>query len=388
MKNLNFLPNQYKKNKKFTISHNYLSKQFSDYKIIQNKIKKIIKFNDFTLGSEVNKFEKNFSSLIKSKYCIGVGSGTDAIYLALKTLGLGNKDEVITTPYTFYATVNAIVQADCTPKFVDASLKDFNIDPSLIEKKITKKTKAILVVHWAGRICDMTRIKKIAKKYKLFIIEDACHAALAHNNNIMAGNFGDIGCFSMHPLKNLNVWGDGGMIVTNKNNYAEKIMLLRNHGLKNRNNIEIFGINSRLDTIQAVVANHVLKKLNKITNARIKNAKYLDKNLKIIKEIYIPERTKKNKEVFHIYCLQVKNRNKLAKFLTSRGIDAKIHYPIPMHLQKPSKKKYGYKKGDFPISEKLSNTTISLPVHEFIKKKELNYMIKRIKEFYSKKINS
>lgn len=384
MKNFNFLPQQYKRNKKFKISHNYLTKQFADYKIIFKKIEKVIKFNDFTLGQEVNEFEKNFASYMKAKHCISVGSGTDAIYLALKTLGLGNGDEVITTPYTFYATVNAIIQADCKPKFADISYEDFNIDPNLIEKKITKKTKAIVVVHWSGRICDMDKIRKIAKKYKLFIIEDACHAALAYRKGTMAGNFGDIGCFSLHPLKNLNVWGDGGMITTNKNSYAKKLMLLRNHGLKNRNNIEIFGINSRLDTIQAVVANHVLKKLNNITNIRIKNAKYLDKKLKTIKEVYIPERLIGTKEVFHLYCLQVKNRNRLNEFLLSKGIDAKIHYPIPMHLQKPCRKQFGYKKGDFPITEKVCSTTISLPVHEFIKEKDLNFMVTQIKKFYSK----
>ena len=387
MKNLNFLTKQYIKNKKFKISHNYLSDQFSDYKIIFKKIKKLVQFNDYTLGFEVEKFEKNFAKLINAKYCVGVGSGTDAIYLALKVLGLKNNDEVITTPYTFYATVNAIVQADCKPNFVDAG-RDFNINADLIEKKITKKTKAILVVHWSGRICDMKKINKIAKKYNLFVIEDACHAALASSEKKYAGNFGNIGCFSMHPLKNLNVWGDGGMIVTNNSKIYNKIKLIRNHGLIDRNNIEIFGVNSRLDTLQAIVANHLLPKLKNITNARIRNANYLDKNLKDVKNIYIPTRHQNLKEVYHIYCIQVKKRDQLAKFLMSKGIDAKKHYPIPMHLQKPAKDKFGYKKGDFPVSERLSNETISLPVHEFITKKQLNFMINQIKIFYSKKINS
>ena len=377
----NFLTQKYLSDKKLKIKHNYLSEQFKDYEKIFSKIKKVIKFNDYTLGFEVEKFENNFKKIMNSKYCVAVGSGTDAIYLSLKMLNLENNSEVITTPYTFYATINAIAQAGCIPKFVDAK-DDFNINPDLIERSINNKTKAILVVHWSGRICDMKKIRKIAKKHKLFVIEDACHAALSKYNNIYAGNFGDLGCFSLHPLKNLNVWGDGGMIITNNKNYAKKLRLLRNHGLKNRNEIEIFGVNSRLDTIQAVVANHLLKKLRKITNVRRKNAAYLDKYLKKIPEIFIHDRSKEKYEVFHLYSVQVKNRNKLNYFLRENKIDSKMHYPVPMHLQKPLKK-LGYKKGDFPISEKLSKNTISLPVHEFIKKKDLDFMIKKIKLFYN-----
>ena len=301
----NFLTKQYLNDKKFKIKHNYLSDQFKDYPSIFKKIKKVVKFNDFTLGFEVNKFENNFKKLINAKNCTAVGSGTDAIYMSLKCLGLKNNDEVITTPYTFYATVNAIVQANCKPIFVDA-MDDFNINPDLIEKKITKKTKAIVVVHWAGRICEMEKIKKIAKKYKLYIVEDACHAALAKRKGVYAGNFGDIGCFSLHPLKNLNVWGDGGMMIAKNKNIEKKLKLLRNHGLVNRNEIKIFGINSRLDTIQAVVANHLLKKLKNITNKRRENAKKLDLGLKDIKGVKIPKRDTDNYEVFHLYFFRSK----------------------------------------------------------------------------------
>ena len=383
----NFLTKQYTKDKKFSIRHNYLSEQFKDYPAIFNKIKKVVKFNDFTLGFEVERFENNFKKLINAKYCIGVGSGTDAIYMSLKCLGLSNNDEVITTPYTFYATINAIAQAGCKPVYVDAK-DDFNINPDLIEKKITKKTKAILVVHWAGRICEMEKIKKIAKKHKLYLIEDACHAALATKNGIYAGNFGDIGCFSLHPLKNLNVWGDGGMIVTKNKNIEKKLKLLRNHGLINRNEIKIFGINSRLDTVQAVVANHLLGKLKHITKKRRYNAFLLDEGLKNNENIKIPTRKEKLVEVFHLYCLRANKRDKLIKFLNSKGIDAKKHYPIPMHLQTPSKEIGNYKRGDFPFAEKLCDETVSLPVHEFVTKKQIQYIIKNINYFYSKKINS
>ena len=378
---MNFLLKQYLNDNKNKIKHNYLSKQFSDYKIIFKKIEKIIKFGDYTLGNQVKVFENKFKKLQKSKYAIAVGSGTDAIMLSLKAIGVKEGDEVITTPFTFYATINAIVTAGAKPVFVDIA-DDFNIDPNLIEKKITKKTKAILPVHWTGRICDMNKISKIAKKYKLKIIEDACHSINAMRNKRYAGNFGDYGCFSMHPLKNLNVWGDGGVVVTNNKRLADKMNLLRNHGLVDRNTNKIYGYNSRLDTIQAVVANHLLNKIDIITKSRIKNAHYLDRNLKKIKSLGILKRKKNLREVFHIYSIKAKNRNKLVNFLKTKGIDAKIHYPKPMHLQ-PAYKMISLKKEKYPNTEKACKETFSLPVHEFIKKKDLDYMINNIKKFYN-----
>ena len=380
---MNFLPQQYIDDKKLKILHNYLTPQFSDYKKILKKIEKVIKNNDFTLGKEVDLFENNIKKLIKKKYVVAVGSGTDAIMLSLKCLGIGEGDEVITTPYTFYATIGAIVTAGAVPKFVDVS-SDYNINPDLIEKAITKKTKAIVPVHWSGKVCEMDKIHKISKKYKIPIIEDACHAIEATYKKKFAGTFGEFGCFSLHPLKNLNVWGDGGyVVVKNKKNY-EKMLLLRNHGLKERNINLLFGYNSRLDTIQAVVANHLLKKIKVITSKRIGNSMFLEKKLKESKHLVFKERDKNFKEVFHLYEFRVKNyklRNKLVNYLKSNGIDAKIHYPIPMHLQ-PAAKKFGYKKGDFPITENISKSTISLPVHEFLKKKNLDYIAKSIKNFF------
>ena len=380
--NKNFLIEQYKNDKKTNISHNYLSNQFSDYRTILRKIEKVIKFNDFTLGSEVDLFEKNIGKLLQQKYVVSVGSGTDAIMLSLKCLGIKEGDEVITTPYTFYATIGAIVTSGAKPVFVDID-EDYNINPKLIEKAITKKTKAILPVHWSGRICEMDKILKISKKYKIPIVEDACHAIQATYKNKFAGTFGDFGCFSLHPLKNLNVWGDGGYVVLKNKKYYKKMLLLRNHGLVGRNRNLIFGYNSRLDTIQAVVANHLIKKLKKITSSRIKNSMYLEKNLKKFNKFIFKKRKKNIKEVFHLYEIRVKNtniRNKLVDYLRSKNIDAKIHYPVPMHLQ-PASKQYGYKKGDFPVTEKICNSTISLPVHEFINKKKINYIINSIKNY-------
>ncbi len=381
-KNYNYLPNQYRKNN-LKINHNYLSSQFSDYKKILKKISKIVQSNDFTLGKEVDIFEKNIKKLINAKNIVAVGSGTDAIYLSLKCLGIKEGDEVITTPFTFYATIGAIVTSGAKPVFADINY-DYNISPIEIEKKISKKTKAIIPVHWAGKICNMREISKISKKYSIPIIEDACHAILAKRYNKFAGNFGDMGCFSLHPLKNLNAWGDGGYIaVKNYKNY-KKLSLMRNHGLINRNKNLFFGYNSRLDTIQAVVANHLLKKLKNITKKRIANAKYLDLKLKKIKDIELINRDKDSTEVFHLYCLRIKKkRNIIIKELKKNSIDVKIHYPVPMHLQ-PAAKNMGYKKGDFPITEKISKQTISLPVHEYITKKDLNKIIAIFKNNYEK----
>ena len=380
-----FLIKQYKEDKKIKISHNYLSNQFSDYKKIFKKIEKVIKFNDFTLGEEVNTFEKKIGKLLGCKYVVAVGSGTDALMLSLKASGVKEGDEVITTPYTFYATIGAIVTAGAKPVFVDIT-DDYNIDIKEIEKKINKKTKAILPVHWSGRICDMDNLKKISLKYKIPIVEDACHAILATYKDKFAGNFGDYGCFSLHPLKNLNVWGDGGFILTNSLKKYKDLRLMRNHGLVSRNRNLIFGYNSRLDTIQAVVANHLLKKIKLITNTRIKNANYLDKKLSIFKQVKIKKRIEYLKEVYHLYELRVLNskiREKLLKFLRKNNIDAKIHYPVPMHLQ-PAAKIYGYKKGDFPICEEVAKTTVSLPVHEFIKIEDLDKIISLFNSFFKK----
>lgn len=381
----NFLPKQYAKDKKFIIKHNYLSEQFKDYNLIINKIKKVIKYNDYTLGKEVNIFENNIKKILNQKYVVAVGSGTDALMLSLKCLNIKEGDEVITTPYTFYATIGAIVTAGAKPVFVDVR-EDYNIDVTKIEKKITKKTKAILPVHWSGKICDMDGIMKISKKYNIPIVEDACHAILAKYNNRYAGTFGEFGCFSLHPLKNLNIWGDGGYLVVKKKSLYKKIMLMRNHGLVGRNKNLIFGYNSRLDTIQACVANHLLKKLKNITESRIKNSNFVDQKLSLIKEIQLKQRSKNIKEVFHLYEFRVKNkkiRNGLLNHLIKKKIDAKIHYPIPMHLQ-PAAREYNYKKGDFPVAENISNTTISLPVHEFVNKKQLNIMISSIRGYFEK----
>ena len=379
----NFLIKQYIDDKKMNIKHNYLSEQFGRTKNIFKLINDTVKFNDFTLGRYVDLFEKKFSKYQNVKYSIGVGSGTDAIFLSLKALNIGKGDEVITPTYSFYATVGAIVASGATPIFADIK-NDLNIDEDKILSLISKKTKAIVPVHWSGRICNMNKICKIAKKFKIHIVEDACHAILAHDENgKYAGSFGITGCFSMHPLKNLNVWGDGGVITTNSNRIYKKLLLLRNHGLVNRNECRIYGYNSRLDTIQAAIALEMIKKIRAITSKRIKNARYLNHNLKGVKSIDLISEKKGYKSVYHLYQFYCDERNNLNNYLRKNKIDSKIHYPKPLHLHK-SAKNFKFNKGKFPNAEKLSRRVISIPVHEFISKKHLDYMIEKIKAFYKK----
>ena len=379
----NFLPKQYTKDSKLFLNHSYLVEQFSDYKKIFREIETVIKKGDYTLGNEVNRFEKNIKKLMGSKFAIGVGNGTDALYLVLKSLDIGKGDEVITTPFTFIATVASISTAGAKPVFVDIK-EDYNIDEEKIEKKITKKTKAIMVVHWSGRPCELDKISKIAKKHNLKLIQDSCHAIESRFKSKPIVSFGDACTFSMHPLKNLNVWGDGGFIITNNKKLAQRLHLIRNHGLKNRNICLEFSYNSRLDTIQAAVANYKIKnKLNTITKKRISNAKKLDSLLKNINEVRTIKRLSHLKEVFHLYQINVKNRDSLMKFLIKHGVDAKVHYPVPIHLQ-PAAKYLKYSVGDFPVAEKIAKSTLSLPVHEYIKEKDLVKIAKVIKKFYGK----
>ena len=382
----NFLPAEYKRNEKLKINHSYLIEQFADYSKIFKEVEKVVKRGDYTLGKEVDICEKNFAKRTGAKFAISVGNGTDALLLSLKALNIGPGDEVITVPYTFVATVGSIVTAGAKPVFVDIK-EDYNMDENKIKAAITKKTKAIMPVHWAGRPCEMDKIFAIAKKHNLHVVQDSAHVIGARFKKKHLVNFGDTCTYSMHPLKNLNVWGDGGFIVTNKKVLAEKLYLIRNHGLKNRNNVEIFGYNSRLDSIQAAVANYKMKnKLDNITSKRIRNSKLLDKLLSKDKNIVTVKRLKYLKEVFHLYHINVKNlkiRDLLQKFLIKNNVDAKVHYPIPVHLQQAAKY-LKYKKGDFPVAEKMANTSLSLPVHEFIDVRHINHMTKVIFNFFEK----
>ena len=379
---INFLPDQYKETNQFPINHNYLLEQFSDKDIILEKISKVVTDGDFTLGSAVNAFEQQFANIIGVRHAIGVGSGTDAIFLSLKALGIKPGDEVITSPFTFYATVGAIVTAGARPVFVDIS-DDLNINSEKIEAAITNRTKAIVPIHWAGQPCNMVKLMSVAHKNKLYVVEDACHAIGASSQEGNMGAIGTTGCFSLHPLKNLNVWGDGGIICTNSGSLANQLLLLRNHGLADRETCEVFGYNSRLDTIQAVVASHMLGKLENINSKRLHNANYLDRALRAIPQVKMVNQNRNYiSHSYHLYSQLFEERDKLKEYLNSIGVDAKIHYPVPMHLQ-PAARYLGYKKGDFPITESVTASILSLPIHEFISRQQLDIMITGILRFYN-----
>jgi aminotransferase EvaB len=362
------------------VRYSYLQQQFSNCDDLWSKLKKFVKTGDFTLGKELQIFEKKFSNLIGTKYAVGVNSGTDAIKLSLKALGVGHGDEVITAANTFVATVGAITEIGAKPVFVDCD-DTFCMDVSLVKKKITKKTKAIVPVHFTGYMTNMPQLIKIAKKYKIPIVEDACQSILGSINNRNAGTWSDFGAFSLHPLKNINVWSDGGIITTSNKKYYEKLKLLRNHGLINRDNVQICGYNSRLDTFQAVVGNWLLPKAKQIANQRIKNAKYFDSAFSKISQISIPPRPKNYKIVYHLYIIFAKDRDKLLKYCIRKGIEAKVHYPVPMYLQK-NLKYLKHKRGDFPITDSHTKKIITFPCDQHLDKKKLDYIISTVRKFY------
>ena len=377
---LNFLPEQYKSDSAASINHNYLREQFADCDDILAKIREVVVRGDFTLGCEVDELEHEYADLCGARHAVAVGSGTDALLLSLKAAGVSEGDEVITTPFTFYATVGAIVTAGGTPVFVDVG-DDYNIDAAQIASKISKNTKAIMPVHWSGRPCEMDVIESVAEKHGIPVVIDACHAICAAYKGRKVGELGTTSCFSFHPLKNLNVWGDGGIVTTNSTHIANQLRLLRNHGLVSRDRCQVFAYNSRLDTIQAVIARHMLCKIAHITESRIANAAYFDAQLAGMAGIKLPERRADIREVFHLYSVLCEDRDSLQRFLLGRGIDAKVHYPTPMHLQ-PAAAFLGHQVGDFPTTEKICGQTLSLPVHEFISKEQQDHVIACVKDFY------
>ena len=363
------------------VSFSYLERQFQDIDPYLEDIRELVRTGDFTLGDALSEFEHRFADLMNAPYAIGVGTGTDAIAMSLKILEIGTGDEVITTPNTFIATVGAIVMTGARPVFVDSE-DGYVIDPSKIEAAITAKTKAIVPVHYTGNMADMPAIMQIAEKYNLIVVEDACQAIMAAIDGKMAGSWGLTAAFSLHPLKNLNVWADGGVILTHSRELAEKLRLYRNHGLINRDEVASFGINCRLDTIQAVIGNRLIGQAERITDKRIANAKQFDMAFNDLQDyINIPIRRPDVRHVYHLYVLRVKNRDDLLDYLNKNGIEAKVHYPIPIHLQKAARN-LGFKEGDFPISEQHSKTAITLPAHQHLTENEIAYVIERVKDFY------
>ncbi len=351
----------------------------SERKEILKILDKVIKTQDWVGGLEIEKFEKNITELTGTKYAVALNSGTDALTLGLSLMGVRRGDEVITTPNSFIASAASIIHIGAKPIFVDVK-PDQNIDTKLIEKKISKKTKAIMPVHLTGRISDMKEIMNLSKKYKISVIEDAAQAIGSKYFDKPAGSFGKVGCFSAHPLKNLNAIGDSGYLVTSNKIIYEKAKQLRNHGLKNRNNADIFGYVSRMDTIQAAILNYRIKNLKKTISIRRENFKNYSKYLNP-KFVYFPIEEKYKFNTYHTFVIQVKKRDELRKYLKNNGVGTAIHYPIPIHLQKASKF-LNYKKGDFPNTELQSKKILTLPINESINKNIIIKISNMINNFY------
>lgn len=340
---------------------------------------RVIDSADFIIGQEVERFEENIARYCTTRYAVGVNSGTDALFLSLKVLDIGAGDEVLTAPNSFLSTASCIVSAGALPVFVDIR-KDYTIDPELIEKAITKRTKAIIPVHLTGKPAEMERIMAIASMYKLAVIEDAAQALGAEYRGKKVGSFGDTGCFSLHPLKTLNACGDGGILTTNNEKLYRTLLQLRNIGLKNRNESEIWGYNSRLDSIQAAILNIKLKYLDSWIDARRKNAECYRAKLKNIPGIEYPVEESYEKQVYHTFIIRSSRRDDLLRYLTGKGVETKIHYPIPIHLQKASLS-LGYRKGDFPVCEESVRTILSLPIYQGLEEDEIHYISDIIASF-------
>lgn len=363
------------------VPYNYLPMQFEDSDAIFADWKKLIASTEFTLGPVMEAFEEKFARYIGIKHCIATNNGTDALILAFKSIGLGPGDEAITVCNTFYATVGAIVACGATPVFVDADDR-FQIDASKIEAAISSRTKVIVPVHWGGASPYMDQICKLAESKGIAIVEDACMGIGASINGRSPGTYGRANAYSMHPLKSLNVMGDGGMVVTNDDDLAKWMRKYRNHGMVDRNHIEFWGVNMRLQPLQAVVASHGLDELPDVIKRRKRNADILDRELKTLySNVILPARLPGYLETYALYMGLFEKRDEVLQYLIDNEIEAKIHYPIPLHLQQAAHE-LGYKKGSFPVAEAQAGKLITLPIHQFVEEEQIDFMIEKIKAFY------
>ena len=344
---------------------------------IAEAINSVVDSSDFILGSEVDKFEKEFASYLGAKHVVSVASGTDAIFLAIRALGIGEGDEVIVPSLTFISTALSVSHNAATPIFVDVDQKTHAIDVSEIEKKITTKTKAILPVHLYGNPADMNSIMEIAKKHKLYVIEDAAQAHGANYKGQRAGTIGDMGCFSFYPSKNLGGYGDGGAVATNNDELAAKLRSLRNYGQEKKYYSKIKGFNSRLDNIQAAILRLKLATLEEKNNKRRLNSNLYKQKLRDL-DLSIPEETVDSSSCCYLFTIHNKRRDEISKSLSDKGIQTLIHYPVPVHLQEDYRE-LKYKKGDLPVSEQIADTTLSLPMYSALTEEEIDYICSSIR---------
>ncbi|MBU0533521.1 MAG: DegT/DnrJ/EryC1/StrS family aminotransferase [Candidatus Omnitrophica bacterium] len=362
-----------------TIPLTDLKKQYQSIKKeIDLAIEQVVTNTNFILGREVEEFEKEMANYLNTKFAIGVASGTDALVLAIRTLNISEGDEVITTPFTFIATTEAIIRAGAKPVFCDIDEETYNIDTNKIEEKITSKTKAILPVHLYGLSCEMDKILSLAQKYNLKVIEDAAQSFGSEYKDKKAGAIGDIGCFSFFPAKNLGAYGDGGMITTNDEQTIQKLKFLRNHGQTEQYHYTLHGFNSRLDTLQAAVLKIKLKYIEKWITMRLEKARLYNK-LFLGSEIITPFIPAYSEHSFNYYTIRIKEkRDVVLTRLKENGIACAIYYPLCLHLQEVHND-LGYKIGDFPVAEKIQTEVLSLPMYPELEKEEIEEIVKIVK---------
>jgi dTDP-4-amino-4,6-dideoxygalactose transaminase len=332
----------------------------------------------FVGGDELDRFEARIAKLCGTKYACALNSGTDALILALSMAGVRKGDEVITPPNSFIASAAAIVHIGAKPVFVDV-LSDQNIDPTKIESAITEKTRAIMPVHLTGRMCDMDSIMSIAIQNNLLVIEDAAQSVGSKYKGKSSGSIGDVGCFSTHPLKNLNASGDGGFLTTNNESIFKQTKLYRNHGMADRNIVHNFGSVSRMDNLQAAILNYRLDNLDEVIQRRRNNARAYVEGIKN-HDVFFPEEKESEFNTYHTFVIQTKHRDKLKEYLALNSIETAIHYPFPIHLQ-PASRKLGYKNGDFPITERQSKEILTLPINQYNNQEDIQRIIEVINEF-------
>ena len=350
---------------------------------IDSGLKSVFEKGNFILGQEEKDFERAFASYCDAQYAVGVNSGTDALYLALAALGIGEGDEVILPTFTFIATALCVSYTGAKPVFVDIENETYNIDPEKFKKAITKKTKAVIPVHIYGQPSNMKEINALAKKYNIAVMEDAAQAHGATYQGKKVGSLGNVACFSFYPTKSLGAFGDGGMVVTDNKNVYEKILMLRDYGRIGRYNHKIKGYNSRLDTVQAVVLAAKLPHLDAWNKMRHEKAAYYGKLLKGLEGMTLPVIQNDRTHVFQTYAIRIKkNRDKLCEGLQQKGIGVLIHYPIPLHLQE-AYKELKYKKGDFPVAERVAKEILSLPMFPHINREQIEYVCTSLKELVS-----
>lgn len=371
------------------VPYSYLDREFSDLDPYLEGIRRLAQSGDFTLGRAVTEFEGRVVAFTNLPHAVGMSNGTDALALSLRALGIGHGDSVIVPANTFVATAGAVAQVGATPIFCDVT-DDYTLDPDAMDRLIYYRPtdapfniKAVMPVHLTGQIADMPRIMGIADPYGISVIEDAAQAMGATLDGKHAGSWGAAAGISLHPLKMLNVWGDGGLTVTRYADLDRQIRLLRNHGLQTRDNAVCFGVNARLSSLQAVIANRVIQTLPWAIARRREIAATLTSVLAVIDGVLPPITRPGVEPVWMTYMVRVQDgrRDALRDHLIARGVDVKVHYPVPLHLQTVGRQ-LGYRRGDCPVAERHADEILTLPLHEFLTDPEVEYMADAVREFF------